>query len=432
MSNCNIPEIIQRDPKSVQDYPNYALNKLVSTTDAFIFFRSFVPCFYCLLNNNKTWNSPLFDPLRRFVGWCTGDAHPKNFGVFPVYLTTGEKQLVFSMNDPDDGDKGLPIYDILRLLTGIHFVITNGSPKDLRESLQQTLCAYLAGLGSGTLPTDQNAVEDFLSDCGVSNSIIKDMVCSKNSQCFHCNEKYGQIENGELQPVCTSSKTEINIQITTEEQDALDRFVENDCYLKSYKIKYYLAYLKTTGGSGYLRQYRICLHDKDLDSQDPFSHVILDVKPECNSSVHYDQSGHNVKEIVARVNTNIRKERGGGLCRFNRSVAIPGLGCGAFLIRARWDGQEGIDTDDIPKNPGLLCAEGKILGILHRTTMLNVNDVDEYQSVVETMQNELILLAGEMAAALEQGYICCCQTESGPCGCCDEALRLEVEQARKS
>ncbi|MBF0163085.1 MAG: DUF2252 family protein [Magnetococcales bacterium] len=431
MSHCDITRIIHRDPKSVQDYPRYAINKLASSTDAFIFYRSFVPCLYCLLKHNDTWKSPAFESLRRFEGSCAGDAHPKNFGVLPLYLTTGEKKLVFSMNDPDDGGKGLPIYDILRLLTGIHFVITNGSPKDLRAALQQTLCAYLAGLGGGDLPSDGDAIQDFLKDCGVSKDIIKDLVCDKNSKCYHCNEKYGQIENGELQPVCTSSKTEINIQITTEEKDALDRFVENDCYLKAYKIKYYLAYMKTTGGSGYLRQYRICLHDKDLDSQDPFKHIILDVKPECNSSVHYEQLGHNVKDIIARINTNLRKERGGGLCRFNRAVAIPGLGCGAILIRARWDGQEGIDTDDIPGNPGLLCAEGKVLGIVHRTAMLNVNEVDEYQSVVETMQSELIILAGEMAAALEHGYLCCCQTDSTPCSCCDETLRLEVKQTRE-
>ncbi|MBF0417457.1 MAG: DUF2252 family protein [Magnetococcales bacterium] len=430
MTSCDITKIIHRDPKSVQDYPNYAVNKLASSTDAFIFFRSFVPCFYCYLKSNQTWNSPVFDALRSFVGWCAGDAHPKNFGVLPLYLTSGEKKLVFAMNDPDDGDLGLPIYDILRLLTGIHFVDTNSSPKTLRKWLQQALCAYLAGLASGDFPSDQNAITDFLSDCGVSNSIINDMVCSKNSKCFHCDEKYGETKNGELVPVCTSGKTEINIQITPEEMDALDRFVENDCYLKGYKIKYYLAYMKTTGGSGYLRQYRICLHDKDLDSSDPFRHVILDIKPECNSSVHYEQMGHNVKQILARVNTNLRKERGGELCRFNRAVAIPALGCGAFLIRARWDGQEGIDTDKIPDNPGLLCAEAKILGITHRNAMINVNDVDAYQSVVETMQSELILLAGEMAAAIEHGYQCCCLTDSAPCSCCDEALRLRVHTAR--
>ncbi|MBF0263252.1 MAG: DUF2252 family protein [Magnetococcales bacterium] len=139
MSNCDINQIIRKDPAAVQDYPNYVANKLASTTDPFMFFRSFVPCFYCVLDQDITWNSPAFRKIRQFEGWCVGDAHPGNFGVLPLYPTSGDPKLVFTANDADDGTRGLPVYDILRLLTGINYLNVQYNPNDL-------ICAYLSGL----------------------------------------------------------------------------------------------------------------------------------------------------------------------------------------------------------------------------------------------------------------------------------------------
>ncbi|MEO5347107.1 MAG: DUF2252 domain-containing protein [Magnetococcus sp. YQC-9] len=440
MGNCDILNIINRDPQSVQGYQNYVANKLANTSDAFMFFRSFAACFYCVLDHDTTWNSPTFHKIRQFEGWCVGDAHPGNFGVLPLYPTSGDKKLVFTANDADDGTHGLPVYDILRLLTGIHYLDVPYNPNDL-------ICAYLSGLSSGKFPNKKSEIKDFLTNCKVDDPANPNnpynLLCDVTTNCFTCNNDFGKISNSnKLIPKTTGGSPEEDIFIQPTETAAITNFVANDCFLKEYEVRHSLAFMKKTGGSGFLRQFRICLLNPNLANSDPFRHVILDIKPQCNSGVDYPNPTHDVKQIVARVNSALRKERGGELCRFNRAVEIPGLGCGAFSLRARWEGQQSINLPErqnaagltvyTMNNPNLLCAEATILGILHRTAMLGNNDVDEYMVAIDSIRANLIALSQTLYNQMVTAYQCCCQVGQNGCECCDAALLQLVWQIRNN
>ncbi|MBF0262321.1 MAG: hypothetical protein HQL97_10870, partial [Magnetococcales bacterium] len=295
------------------------------------------------------------------------------------------------------------------------------------------------GLSSGKFPNKKSEIEDFIKNCNVENT--DNLLCDINSDCFQCKTSFGDVSNNSLLPKTTGNSPEEDIKITPSEIAAITNFVGNDCSLRDYTIQYSLAFMKKDGGSGFLRQFRICLLNDKLSKNNMFRHVILDIKPQCNSGVDYLAHTHDVKQIVARVNASLRKERGGELCRFNRAVEIPNLGCGAFSLRARWSGQQSIDieADTTSGNtvytlsdPNLLCAEATILGILHRTAMLGHHDVDEYMVAIDSIRADLLTLSQTLYTQMVSAYQCCCVPGTGGCACCDTALKQEIQRIKST
>ncbi|MBF0613783.1 MAG: DUF2252 family protein, partial [Magnetococcales bacterium] len=221
---------------------------------AFMFFRAFVPYFYWRVARKKVLND-LEVIRKRYRCWCVGDPHLENFGVLPQFRRHHKRQVLFTMNDPDDGGRGDPALDLLRFMTGIRLagkqIVAQNTTR--RQRLKQVIHAYRQGLEQKEWPTRWQEVRHFLEKRGVDkknlDEIKKELDAGFAPDPKEWDPKKKQLLRHNISPAKDDALSEL-------EQERIQNTIK-DHYGDHYHLRELIQYSKQSGGSGGLVQYRV-------------------------------------------------------------------------------------------------------------------------------------------------------------------------------
>lgn len=135
--------------------------------DLHMFFRSFPPLFYKVIENNNINN--YFPNLMNYKTFIAGDAHIENFG-----LKFFNGKLRLSVNDYDDSTLAPAIVDIVRLLTSAKIANVNLDEKLVMDLIE----SYLKGL-KGEEVKYSKSISNLIKDSMKKAVIDKETISTK-------------------------------------------------------------------------------------------------------------------------------------------------------------------------------------------------------------------------------------------------------------
>ncbi|MBF0270955.1 MAG: DUF2252 family protein [Magnetococcales bacterium] len=383
-------------------------NDITDPPSAFLFFRAFVPYFSYEVEKKR-----LLDALeiakKRYRCWCVGDPHLENFGVMAQFRQHKSEQILFTMNDPDDGGYGDPAVDLLRYLTGCRLAGQDvvGQGKTIHHRLQDIIHAYRQGLKDDHWPKDLDAVLAFLDQRGVKGS-TQDKVREGMQPGCTADPQYFNPTSGTL---IRTGSSESDYSISTQEQSVIRGKISQE-FSRHYTLMDLIQFSKQSGGSGGLIQYRVLLkRQKSVQKRWP-KWVVLDVKPLVRAGIYPLFQDHlkprvstslTPKVIKKRANTSLRRERVGNPDYFNRGVVLNDMG--PFLLRVRWSGQFNVKTKQVEKDHALMRAEAWMLGMIHRETLHHLSAYRQELNRHST-QSTLLEQSKRLAKHMRKAFHC--------------------------
>ncbi|MBF0190873.1 MAG: DUF2252 family protein [Magnetococcales bacterium] len=390
------------------------LNKIHPTdiTDppsAFLFFRAFVPYF-----SDAVERKQLLDALdiakKRYRCWCVGDPHLENFGVLAQFRRHKREQILFTMNDPDDGGYGYPAMDLLRYLTGCRLAGRDvvGKGKTIHHRLKAIIHAYRQGLKDDHWPKSLHAVLAFLDQRGIKGK-TQDKVRDGMQPGCTADPKGFNAATGTL---IRENSSESHYSISTQEQSLIRAKIAQE-FSDHYTLSDLIQFSKQSGGSGGLIQYRVLLKRRKSARKKWPKWVILDVKPLVRAGIYPVFRDHltprvstslDPKIIRKRANTSLRRERVGNHCYFNRATVLDSMG--PFLLRVRWRGQFNVNTQKhVEKDHALMRAEAWVMGMVHRKTLRHRATYRQQLNQTHT-QSTLLKQSKQLAKQMRQAFRC--------------------------
>ncbi len=350
------PHLPQRDMKI----------KLAAAVESglFGFFRAYVPYFYDLLRRKRSDPEfPDFHGMDVIEGWCVGDAHPENFGVIHCRSAGRENDMVFTMNDPDDGCPGPLFADVLRFLTAVRLF-------DQAMSLEPIVNAYRQGLDG---------------DEGFSPVVIREIKRARKGR-DHPERLFRLGANDVLKPRRKIRKRfRFQKKVPPEVARRLKKGVRG-LVGKTYGVCAIWSLKKRGGGSGGLRRYWVLLAPRGRQGVCTKAYdkraLVLDLKTLAKPGMHSLQCPRenpprsmacsDASEMVMnRVWETLDLERGVNVSRFCDVVKFDKLP--PMLVRARWNGNRGVELDSARYSrrelAQLLKDEAKVLGHIHSKSL---------------------------------------------------------------
>lgn len=314
-----------------------------TANDSHMFFRSFPPLFYKLMEKNQ-WKKE-FSKLSKIESIMAGDAHMENFG-----LKFFKEKLRLSVNDYDDLTRGPIILDVIRLLTS----------------------ARLAGV-----EVDEKLVEDFLKKYtkGIKgknhdfSNVVKDSIESSLGKTA-LNEHQISIEN----------KIFIKKKVPNKDLTLVQKEEWRKLLNEYGTVKDSYSYVKQSGGSAGLTRYEF-LVEKNNELK------WIEAK-------EWAEPSYNVG---AKVNPPNESDRYNWIITYDRPYTIPQITSyngKTFYLRSIDDRQTGISLTDLHKKDveDVLMDEAFALGDFHQFYLKDSKDFAkeldqiDYKKLVEVVK----------------------------------------------
>ncbi|MEO5350627.1 MAG: DUF2252 family protein [Magnetococcus sp. YQC-3] len=353
---------------------------------SFLFYRAFVPYFYHLLRQPKYRKG--LHGAAAFTGRCVGDPHLENFG-FMRPKPGG--RLRFTMNDPDDGGQGAPVFDLLRLLVGIRLY-------DKQFDLDHLFTPYCRGVRGQNTRTH------------ASRRLVKKAL-KKSHKKHPAGELYTRCKPVRL----TTADDDLDYGAPTPRTVLQISQSIHAHFGGSHAVDDIIAFKKRGGGSGGLPQFRALLRRQKGNKKSPLGdYAVLDVKPLLRSGLYPRQCDDrsslsglcslDPETIVRRVKKTLQWERGK-----HASACLPTIipGIGPVLLRLRQPGELGVSLKRIRDEKVSLRKLSKLeaaeLGKLHRDSMQNHHRT-EYIAKIRNKKEKIIKQAKRLAKRLRSDY----------------------------
>jgi len=370
--------------------------KAAVSTGLFGFFRAYVPYFYDLLRRKGGDPAfPDFHGMEVIEGWCVGDAHPENFGVIHCRSQGRENEMVFTMNDPDDGCPGPLFADVLRFLTAVRLF-------DQAMSLEPIVNAYRQGLDG---------------DESFSPVVMREIELARKHR-NHPERLFRIGANGIVKPrVGVKKRFRFKKRISAKVESRLKKGL-HDLVGGDYRVCHIRSLKKRGGGSGGLRRYWVVLAPRRQEGICAKAYdkrmLVLDLKKLSKSGMHTLQCPQeNPPENMAcsdapdmlmnRVWETLDLERGQNVSRFCDVVRFNKLP--PMVVRARWKGNRSVklDPDRYSRRElaQLLKDEAKALGHIHSKSLPGGS---RYSGHVYVLSPSLVEASRQMEALYRRAF----------------------------
>lgn len=295
------------------------------------FYRSFVRYYYSLLKNNPALISEL-STLKTFVGAVSGDPHIENFG----FLVDKTHRAHLTFNDFDDADKNSLMIDVLRHLISALMVMPD---LDVENYLQY----YYAGLDGENIKL------------GTALQQIKN----------EAEKKGHRLPKDEID---TDTKTftkykKVVLEMTAAETNSTRKKLETLLQLKyGAGVKLYDFYKRTkdSGGSAWQVRYELII---TIKNQLHF----LELKEFTTAApAYYLKSNKSNNDRLTLLRENLMP------AAIKDEFDLVTFQGEAYLTTMIWDGEKGIDFQDIAEKhwEEIINTEVQLLGHLHGKSMI--------------------------------------------------------------
>ncbi len=323
--------------------------KLTSTVientanDPHMFFRSFPPLFYRLMEKNK-WEKD-FSKLSKVESIMAGDAHMENFG-----LKFYNGKLRLSVNDYDDLTRGPIFLDVVRLMTSARLAGVEVDEKLAEDFLKK----YTKGI-KGKNHDFSNVVKDTI-ESSLGKPVINEHQISIGNKIF-------------------IKKRTPNKELTSTQKEEWQKLLHEYGTVKdSY------SYVKQSGGSAGLTRFEFLV--------------------EKNNELKWIEAkewAEPAYDVGAKVTPPRESDRYNWIITYDRPYTIPQLSSyngQTFYLRSIDDRQTGVALIDLHKKDieDVLMDEAFALGDFHQFFLKDSKDYEkeleklDYRQLVETVK----------------------------------------------
>lgn len=353
-------------------YPNqekeFIKTRIKNSQNVHKFYRSFVRYYYSMLKQNPDYLTTL-DSLKSYSGVVSGDPHVENFG----FLVDKNHKAHFSFNDFDDADKSLLYLDLLRHLTSALMVESKLSVEDYLKTYREALGVKLKNY------------PDYLADLKKKaekkgHRLSDDDVDADEKKFITYKKVVLKMSSSETQAV----------------QKGLEELLKKEID-KSITIHEVYKRTKDSGGSAGLIRYQILLTVKDK-----LQWLELKEFTTPGTAYYHGKSAKGVDRLQLIKNnllpTEVKDE-----FYFMTFQGKP------YLATYIWDGEKGIDFQDIDPDEyevdyeGIILLEVKFLGYLHGKA-ISLKMTNYKEAVAKTKAEDWKAAADKIIAKMKETY----------------------------